>query len=243
MPQRQPQPQQSRSECGACGAPVANGLGLCRADERAVLTALDTLSGWLLADLEITRTRQDRVGTPGRRAPGFATSAPLTWNDHAAGVADVAHATILAWAAECHRPDEDDPLAALDPSDVAGLARWLRRAMPVLRTHPEAGLAHSQLTAVVARARRAVDLPRTSSAFTVGPCPERLDGPGPVPTACSGTVLAVIGATEDAPSVMRCDCCGRVWGTAEWLRAGRRILARMRELGLTSTNPGMAACA
>lgn len=222
--------------CGACGAPTGDHLRLCRADQRSLVSALDELAGHI-ADLEITRTRQDRVGQSSRRSPGFGER-PLIFNEHAAGVSDVVAATVTAWAVDCHHRDEDgrDPLTEIRPSDIGAITRWLRRAMPILRAHPEAGLAHSQLVGVTARARAAIDLPRTASTFVVGPCPERKDPiPGQVHSSpCEGTVYAAIGF-KDAPSVMRCNGgCGRVWGTAEWLRAGRRILARMREMERTA---------
>lgn len=227
---------EARPECGVCGAAVGDGSRLCRNDQRKLCRDLDELADYLITELETTRSRQDRIGTPGRGAPGYGER-PLAWNEHAAGVADVVASTVTAWALDCHHRDDDgdrDPLGALRADDLIGITRWLRRAMPVLRLHPEAELAHQQITSVAARARRAVDLPRTVSTFVVGPCPLRVDEAGQVQNdaqrRCEGTVRAYIGATDDAPSVMRCDGCRHQWGTSEWLRAGKLILARKVEL-------------
>lgn len=208
----------ARTACSACGSPCSNGTTLCRTDTDYLRDELAWVADRELGeDLLTTLTRTDRMGPQARRG---GNGRPLPWSDHASRALRRLDEILGCWA------------GALDPEPVPGRmserAAVIRRALPGLRGSAQAGRAYDEITGAVFAARVAVDIPAESSRFDVGPCPEwapRPDEPERM-TRCEGTVVAHIGRGDTA-SVMRCPACRAQWGTSEWLRAGRRILARM----------------
>jgi hypothetical protein len=99
-------------------------------------------------------------------------------------------------------------------------ATRLRDHINDLRAHPDADKLHAEVTHAVSEARRATDQPANRAVINVGPCPD-----------CDGHVYAFI-PTEDArPARMECRANpDHRWDATQWIRAGRRILARMAEL-------------
>lgn len=203
--------------CANCGSPCSNGLTLCRTDTEYLRDELAWVADRHLADeLLTTLTRTDRMGPQARRG---GTGAPLPWSDPASRALRRLDGVLAAWCAGLHD---------VVPGRMSERAAELRRALPALRAHPEAGRAYTELTDAVFAARTAVDIPAESSRFDVGPCPEWIPHAEDVHrmVRCDGTVVAHIGRGDTA-SVMRCPACRASWGTSEWLRAGRRILNRM----------------
>ena len=207
----------TRTACTACGSPTSNGTTLCRTDAEYLRDELAWVADRHLADdLLTTLTRTDRMGPQARRG---GSGRPLPWSEHGSAALRRLDAVLGAWCAQ---------VVDLVPPRMSERAAELRRALPALRGHAEAGRAYDEITDAVFSARTAVDIPAESSRFNVGPCPEwtpRPDEPQRI-TRCDGTVAAHIGRGDTA-SVMRCPACRASWGTSEWLRAGRRILARM----------------
>lgn len=171
----QPEP----AACGVCGSPSGDGGHLCRLHTTTLADTLTTVRD-LTADLEVTLTRQDRIAL--ERTGGRSSTTPLPWNDNASQRAHELNACLNAWALDTARIREDlerDPLAAHHHSDTPAVAEWLRRNLPTLRRHPEAGTAHTQITDAIRDARRAIDRPQ--SFIPLGPCgnTEGVDEPCP----------------------------------------------------------------
>lgn len=209
----------TRTQCGACGSPTTSGTTLCRTDTAYLRDELAWVADRALAeDVLTTLVRADRAG-PQRVRGG--SGRPLPWSEPAATALRRLEDALALWWARLHPAEVLPPSLAVRAADV-------RRALPALRCHPEAADAYAELTEAIHGARVVVDTPAESSRFDVGPCPEDVAAADGEFTACPGTVRAFIGA-GDAPSFMRCSfpACGRTWTTSEWLRAGRRILARM----------------
>lgn len=203
--------------CDHCGRPCSNGTTLCRADAGHLSDELAWVADRGLGDdLVTTLTRTDRMSAQSVRG---GSGRPLPWSDHASRVLRALDGVLSAWCVAVY-----DAVAPTLPERAAEL----RRALPALRARPDAGRAYTEITGAVHTARLAVDIPAESSRFEVGPCPEwraRPDEPQRI-ARCEGTVVAYIGRGDTA-SVMACPSCRAQWGTTEWLRAGRRILARM----------------
>ena len=210
----------ARTACTACGSPTANGTTLCKIDTAYLADELEWCAEHLADELVTSLVRTDRIGLGGPRGRG---EVPLPWAEAAARALRRLNATLSAWCADLGAESGPEP-----PRGVSEQSRWLRRSISALRAHPLSGQAFSEIVDAVHAGRCAVDLPPTSSRFDVGPCPEDVTDPlrpeRQVP--CPGTVRASIGA-GDRPSIMSCSACPAAWGATEWLRTGRRILARM----------------
>lgn len=205
--------------CTTCGSPTSNGTTLCRNDTDYLRDELAWVADRHLADeLLTTFVRQARTG-PAQRRGG--SGRPLPWSEAASDALRRLELSLAAWCATV------DPSARV-PVRISARAAWLRRALPALRALPQSGEAYTELTEAIHRARVTVDTPAESSRFPVGPCPEWLPHGTDAHrlVRCDGTVRAFIGA-GDSPSLMRCSACRATWATDQWLRAGRRILARM----------------
>ena len=218
-------PTELAAGCQRCGSPTGDGGGLCRTCTFKLEADLREVHTYLWTELQVTITRQDKLMPTSDRPSG--AERPLGWNDHASGVAWDVQTTVNAWCLDVSRigEDERDLLADIPQQDVPELARWLVRNMPTLRRHPEAGTAYEELVDAIRRARKAIDRPENRTRFQVGPCPEQADE-----GACDGEVWAFIPADEDKISFMRCQGCGAQWDTTQWLRVGRRMLARIHQL-------------
>lgn len=224
-----------RPRCTApgCGLPQRNGLlcGDCTAGLGTDLHAVAPV--W--ADLLITRTRQDHLGDPSAGS----SARPLPWNEQASHasrllVGAVAALDALAGpSAVCevanHRCAAQRRSEGQNP-DPAPLARWLWCQVPDLVLRSGVGRLAADLDAALERARRACDLPEYDRRFPVGPCPQ----PGPRTGYCDGTVVALIPTRESEPAVMHCSACDRIWTSDQFMRAGRMIHSRMRQLGMVT---------
>jgi hypothetical protein len=145
--------------CTICSSPTGDSGRLCRTHTDQLAAELATVPD-IVDELQITRTRQDRVSA-GKHGGRSATK-PLPWNEHAAQRAFELNATLNAWALDTSRlgEDERDLLAEHHHSDTAAVARWLARNLRTLRQHADAGQAFDELTNAIREARRAVDRPQ-----------------------------------------------------------------------------------
>lgn len=224
-----------RPRCTApgCGRPQHNGL-LCTGCAEGLDADLLEV-GELWADLLITRTRQDHLGDP----TSGSSARPLPWNEGAshamsrlAGAVralDALAGPLLACDVACHRCAAQNGAQGSNP-DPTPLARWLWTQRPELVLAAGVGPAAARLDTALGRARAATDLPEYDRRFPVGPCPQ----PGPHAAYCTGTVLALIPTREADPTLMRCTDCDHVWTSGQFLRAGRMIHSRARQLGLVT---------
>lgn len=169
--------------CSSCDRPVANGY-LCSTCTTSLADDLAAI-GPLLAELEVTRTRQDRLGdTSGRPAGGI----PLPWKEHAAEAYWVLSATVLVWVrlvVERIGHDPTDPVGD-DPGSWSG---WLARHINGLRLLPVVGECADEIGNAMDLALHAVDRPPLL--VFVGPCGAPASGAA---SACAVDLYAPSGA-------------------------------------------------
>ncbi|RCG19083.1 hypothetical protein DQ384_38035 [Sphaerisporangium album] len=155
-----------RRVCAACAA-------------RTVRDLDDVLS--LALHLEISRTRQARLGEPGA---GHSGERAIPWDQRAREAAYVLRSALLGWyrvlsegaprvagpvCILCEHPSCEWADLGRPPADtLPGLARWLIRHRVRLLRHPAAPEAVDELRAAVNLARRAIDRP--PAAWYAGPC-------------------------------------------------------------------------
>lgn len=201
--------------CATCDRPVAD-AHVCTACATRTAARLRTAAD-LWPELDTTIARLDRMGDPTPRAGRPAPALPV--NLAASEVGDVVRNTVTAWAR--HIADE---VGADLPGDMPEMMRWLAGRIEWARHQPWAAEAIDELGEVPRLLARALDRPATRTRFPVGPCPEQ-DDDG---RWCPGEVVAIVPASTERASVMRCSHCGSEWGTVQWLRAGKRIIDRLR---------------
>ena len=154
--------------CACCARSVGDGF-ICTSCTEILTTDLIEIPD-LLVELEITRTRQDRIGVdPVRRTLGEGT---LPWKEVASEAHWLLATTTLCWCRlvlDRIGPDPADHVG----STVAAWAGWLARRAARIRLQPDAGECALDIGAAVDTARRAIDLPPTQA--YVGPCDGLLD--------------------------------------------------------------------
>jgi hypothetical protein len=147
------------SDCARCGG-VAGEMTLCPSCGIALRIELTDVPD-LLANLDITRSRQDKLGAPydaGRNGG----ETPLPFKIHVSEVVWVLHNTLSVWVqAIDDRVDQG--------MSTADLARWLLAHPSLVRMHPDANQLVDEITDAVHRCRRAIDRPNDQRLF-LGPC-------------------------------------------------------------------------
>jgi hypothetical protein len=117
----------------------------------------------VLRELEVTTTKQDRIGDPGPRS----SEVPLPYRPEASEHADHVHTSLVVWARAiadaCNVPVWELPVES-----PAELARWLLRHGETIRQYESAGDMVVDIERVMAGARRAVDKPVVRT--YLGPC-------------------------------------------------------------------------
>lgn len=203
------------STCTRCTAPAGDTYVLCGNCGDEIARDLAFIPA-LLSELETTYAKQDKLTL----GSGRGGEEGLPWKDRARTSADELTHTLLSWAVAL-------PVSQwLIPATMAELSGWLHARVDWLRALESAKDAHQQITGAVTKAIGVIDLPANRARFEVGPCPEQTEE-----GACDGTVWAYIATRPEDLSLLRCWTCGGRWNTTQWLRVGRRILARMRQLG------------
>lgn len=129
---------------------------VCRACADGLRDALAGVPA-LVAELDITRTRQARLGDDHTRHRRDG----LPYDERAAEAAQALHQTLARWCREL-APERPVPRAEAD------MARWLLRHRAKLLRHPAAAEAVQELAGVVERARAAID--RAPDRIYAGPC-------------------------------------------------------------------------
>lgn len=147
-------------ECPLCGRAMAVGRSCCQACENLLVADLDAIPG-LAEDLDLTETRQTRIGAPG----GGSGGAGLAWDERARKAHDHLDHVLEDWIAELRR----DPALWDGPRDeTASMARWLNHYRNYLLRHPAMDEALGQIRTAVKQAMWAIDLP--AETWFAGPC-------------------------------------------------------------------------
>jgi hypothetical protein len=225
------------ADCQACSHPVPDVAYVCPACERDLAAQLrDAAELW--PELQVTVARLARMSEPGPRARGRAPAQPIRPDGRTGHYADQVVGAVtglpFSWAAA--HVAEDVRKAVItwcqmvlrerggrQPPTIPASMLWLADQLGWLRYQRDAAQAWEDL-GLCRLIRPAVDRPPLRARVKVGPCPEVVDG-----GRCAGQVTAVVPVQQDRPALMVCNTCGAQWPTAQWARAGRRILAVTRE--------------
>lgn len=228
------------ADCASCGERITDTALICRREaDREARRLREAADLW--PELTTSLARLGRSGDPTPRAGHPAPAEPIRpdsgrlrhYADQVAGfpgglpvdlsvsaTMDAVTSTVTTWARHVAAETGADL-----PATVPEALRWLADRLDWLRYRPEAAEALDELGEVSALVWRALSRRELRARIVVGPCPE-LDTAG---SPCAGEVVAIVPERSDRPAVMRCGMCGVEWGTAQWARAGRRIMDRMRE--------------
>lgn len=194
--------------CAACGRPVADQAYLCQRDADWLARDLGDVPA-LEVELEVTVTRQDRIGD---RSGGGARRAvePLPYSPVAAEAGWVLANTLTTWAR--HVAEERGAPAPHGQPAASVAARWLLGHVEWLRHRPEAAEALDEIRAAIAGVRIVIDA--RAPRWYAGPCGAEDEETGQV---CPVDLYALPGA-----SAVRCPSCGAEYDAdarQEWLLA------------------------
>ena len=159
--------------CALCARPVPDGF-LCSTHTTELIDDLTEI-GELLAELEITRTRQDRIGESSIRR---SSDSLLPWKENAAEAYWVLAVTTLAWTRivlDKLGSDPNDPVGPIASTWTA----WLIRRVKRIRILVVAGDCATEIGSAVDLARVAIDRPPVR--IYVGPCEHDRGALGPCP--------------------------------------------------------------
>lgn len=205
--------------CRACDRTVRDGSYVCITCARRVERDLGDMT-WLAEQLEITITRQDRMGGMGTGIVARSAEKPVAFNAHASAVAGDLRGVLVAWCLLiCEERGQATPADTL-----AAMGVFLLGSVEWLRHHPAGDEAFDELGDAIRRARSAVD--RRPDRVYVGPCDRSgvLTG-----VTCPEDLYARPGAAE-----VECKTCGSVWQVTErreWLlEVARDTLATAADL-------------
>lgn len=158
--------------------------------------------GWVVAELDVTITRQSQFGNP--LDGGKSAEQPVYFHELAADVAYDLHGALTSWVDEvCTQRQLLHPGMARS----ADSAKWLWQHVIDLALTPNAEVALDEIRDAVQRAERIIDRPQ--GRVYVGPCGEEQDA-----GRCGADLYAVI----DKP-VVKCKECGAVHPVGERRRA------------------------
>lgn len=208
------------SEClvDGCGRPVSD-ADVCTDCARRLDRALGS-TRWVLAQLDLVITRQTAKQP---HVGGASAEQPLPYSPHASELRWVLENTVSTWARVVA---EEKPAPWPDVSSVGLLAAWLTGHVEWLRHHPAAHEAVEEVTSVVRRCLRAIDV--APARLYAGPC--SIDTPD---EPCGHDLYA-----DPKSAVVTCPACGKRYDVAErkaWLMETARD-------HLASANEASALC-
>jgi hypothetical protein len=151
------------TRCGKCHDP--SDLMLCANCTIALRIELGDVPA-LLADLDITRSRQDQLTDPTNKGTGGG-EVPLPYKTQVSEVVWVLHHTLSSWASTLDGAAE--PRKATDIPTTTVLARRLLASVAGIRVRADAGQLADEITSAIHQARHAIDRPRDDRLF-LGPC-------------------------------------------------------------------------
>lgn len=153
--------------CGTdgCAKPVADNAYCCTSCGFLLDDALSEVIGGhgldgLAAELEVTLSKQDRIGD---RGPG-SSERPLPLNLGSSEVGWILRNTLHGWV----RLVAEETHAGLPVNTLTDMARWLRPRVGWLRHHQAGPEAVAEIVASVSACRRNIDRP--PSLWYAGPC-------------------------------------------------------------------------
>ena len=195
-----------------CGRPTRDTLMLCPSCLWALECDLGDVA-WLDEQLELVLSR---LAVVAEHNGGRSAETPMPIHPGAFKARSELRVILVGWV-----KDLVELHGYRYPADtLPAMAGWLLKNADRLAVHPAAADIHGEIVGAVRFAGRVVDLPANRTTFPVGPCPE---------LTCAGEVRAYIPANPERPARMECSVCEARWEPHQWLRAGRRILARKGE--------------
>jgi hypothetical protein len=225
-------PSLEASGCGmkagcVCGRPV-DGAFLCRSCSERLQRALGDLPA-LIADLDVTLTRQAVTGAHGEGKPTKKDAQPSPVH---IGAAEVASNLRYVLATSVRYLTEARGIVAVPADNPLAMARWLLLHHDSIRLDPAGPDIASDIHGVTRAIWKVID-PDPLVRIRVGRCPEPVevvntpDGRIVIQAYCPGEVWVFIPSEESGePAIMECRCCRHVWPAIQWGNAGKRILKR-----------------
>lgn len=152
----------------SCGKPLRNNATICEDCADQVAEALTSV-GALVDDLNVTLTRQDRIGGGG----GGTNERPLPFNVAASTQLGSLTKCLTRWASVIREGRDMSVDCGRHPAALAG---WILPSVVWMQTHPEAPAFVDEITREVHRARHVIDRP--AEKWYAGPCsdPVEVDG-------------------------------------------------------------------
>jgi hypothetical protein len=148
------------AECAACTRPCTD-TTICQSCQDDLAVELRTVP-WLVEQLEVTLTRQARVGE--RNGPRSAER-PLVFHLNASIDLEALRDALTMWARAVAQQRQIRVDAARDP---IALSRWMLRWMGAIATHTDAAELHGDITGMIRSARQTIDRP--AERRYIGPC-------------------------------------------------------------------------
>jgi hypothetical protein len=195
-----------------CGRPTRDTLALCNGCLWALECDLGDVA-WLDEQLELVLSR---LAVVGEHNGGRSAETPMPVHPGALKARSDLRAALVGWV----RDFAEGTMQAWPADTMPAMAGWLLKRLDRIAVHPAAEDIHGEIVSAVRFAARVIDLPANRTTFPVGPCPE---------LGCQGEIRAYIPAQPERPARMECSVCETRWEPHQWLRAGRRILARKGE--------------
>lgn len=205
----------------SCSRPITDHAFLCRDCTTTLERQLGDIPA-LAADLEVTRTRQARIGSQPLGIIVRSSETPIPWNDRASRALARFRATLVGWVRVCEdwRVTPEGPAcrvcqhptcatvrATRAPDDTwQGMSAYLLAALPAFRHRPEVTACADDLDAATKAVESVVD--RRPELTFYGPCgsvdyADDLPVPGSVP--CPADLFGDKEATE-----VVCEVCAAV---------------------------------
>ena len=201
-----------------CGEPAGDAF-LGKACARRLERALGDLPA-LIADLDITLTRQAVTGAHGEGKPTKKDAQPLSLH---IGAAEVASDLRYKLATSIRYLTEQRGIVDLPADNPTSMANWLLKHCDSIRLDPAGPDIASDIHAVTAAIMDVVDLPKTRSQFKVGDCVEANEEG----VSCPGEIWVHLPAEDlGQRATVECRKCHKVYEPWQWDRLGKRILKR-----------------
>jgi hypothetical protein len=195
-----------------CGRPTRDTLALCNSCLWALECDLGDVA-WLDEQLELVLSR---LAVLGEHNGGRSAETPMPVHPGALKARSDLRVALVGWV----RDMAEGTMQVWPEDTLPAMAGWLLKRMDRIAVHAAAEDIHGEIVSAVRFAARVIDLPANRTTFPVGPCPE---------LGCQGEIRAYIPAQPERPARMECSACQTRWEPHQWLRAGRRILARKGE--------------
>lgn len=146
-----PRADRPSTDCDGCSTPTNAGY-LCK-DCTAVLRDNLQKALWLWDELDVTRTRQARIGKD--RVGGRSSDTPLPFHEGASRAADMLHNTVHLWARVLDHVSDTH----IEPSRVKPTVEWMIRNVHTVARLENAGQVYRAFAGVVDHCLVTIDHP------------------------------------------------------------------------------------